>query len=149
MKQYIKRYDYLNDELPQSNGKPPEVIHIDEMEEGYLKDYFISSFEKMRSKIPKYYRLEFNEKQQKFHLDNYTHDPDTFGWFTLEEKAEDRFAGRFIEIMYKWMETSTQKFTSAYVFNCWELFKRAFNWGFLEGKEEKPIMGEIFSGSRN
>lgn len=35
------------------------------------------------------YRLEFNEKQQHFHLDNFTHQPNTFGWFTIFEKCTD------------------------------------------------------------
>ncbi len=36
------------------------------------------------------YRLEFNEKQQHFHLDNYTHEPNTFGWVTLTEHCTDK-----------------------------------------------------------
>jgi hypothetical protein len=35
------------------------------------------------------YRLEFNETQQSFHLDNYTHDPDTHGWFTIADHCTD------------------------------------------------------------
>jgi hypothetical protein len=35
------------------------------------------------------YRLEFNEKQQHFHLDNYTHEPNTHGWTTIMEQCDD------------------------------------------------------------
>jgi len=35
------------------------------------------------------YRLEFNEKQQFFHLDDYTHEENTFGWFTITEHCTD------------------------------------------------------------
>ena len=35
------------------------------------------------------YRLEFNEKQQYFHLDSYTHQPNTFGWFTISENCSE------------------------------------------------------------
>ena len=33
------------------------------------------------------YRVEFNEKQQNFHLDRGTHEENTYGWFTIYEKA--------------------------------------------------------------
>ena len=36
------------------------------------------------------YRLEFNEKQQHFHLDRGTHDTNTHGWFTVFENCTDR-----------------------------------------------------------
>jgi hypothetical protein len=29
------------------------------------------------------FRLEFNEKQQHFHLDNFTHEENTHGWITV------------------------------------------------------------------
>lgn len=35
------------------------------------------------------YRLEFNEKQQKFHLDNGSHEPDSNGWFTVFDHCSD------------------------------------------------------------
>jgi len=35
------------------------------------------------------YRLEFNEKQQNFHLDNFTHEEGTHGWFTIFEHCTD------------------------------------------------------------
>jgi hypothetical protein len=36
------------------------------------------------------YRLEFNEKQQKFHLDNYLHEENTHNWFTIFNHCTDR-----------------------------------------------------------
>jgi hypothetical protein len=35
------------------------------------------------------YRLEFNEKQQNFHLENFTNEPETHGWFTIFEHCTD------------------------------------------------------------
>jgi hypothetical protein len=35
------------------------------------------------------YRLEFNEDQQKFRLDNYTHKKNTYGWFTIYEQCSE------------------------------------------------------------
>ena len=37
----------------------------------------------------KTYRLEFNEAQQGFHLDNYTHEEGMHGWFTIFEHCTD------------------------------------------------------------
>lgn len=39
--------------------------------------------------MEKTYRLEFNEKQQHFHLDSYTHKENTNGWFTVFEHCTD------------------------------------------------------------
>jgi hypothetical protein len=35
------------------------------------------------------YRLEFNEKQQNFHLDRGSHEENTHGWFTIFEHCTD------------------------------------------------------------
>lgn len=35
------------------------------------------------------FRLEFNEEQQKFHCDNYTHEENTKGWFTVMSECTD------------------------------------------------------------
>ena len=35
------------------------------------------------------HRLEFNEKQQSFHLDDFTHEGGTHGWFTIFEHCTD------------------------------------------------------------
>jgi hypothetical protein len=35
------------------------------------------------------YRLEFNEKQQHFHLDNFTHEEGTHGWVTILARCTD------------------------------------------------------------
>lgn len=35
------------------------------------------------------YRLEFNEEQQQYHLDNYTHEENTHGWFTIIEHCSN------------------------------------------------------------
>lgn len=39
--------------------------------------------------MEKTYRLEFNEKQQNFHLDNFTHKEAKHGWFTIFEHCTD------------------------------------------------------------
>lgn len=35
------------------------------------------------------FRLEFNEKQQHFHLDNFTHKANTHGWVTIMDSCTD------------------------------------------------------------
>ena len=35
------------------------------------------------------FRLEFNEKQQQFHSDNFTHEANTHGWFTIFDYCTD------------------------------------------------------------
>lgn len=35
------------------------------------------------------YRLEFNEKQQRFHLNNLSNEKETHGWFTVFEYCSD------------------------------------------------------------
>ncbi len=37
----------------------------------------------------KTYRLEFNEKQQCYHMDDGHHEPGTHGWFTISEHCSD------------------------------------------------------------
>jgi len=63
----------------------------------------------------KTYRLEFNEKQQKFHLDNFTHKENTHGWFTifehctdLEFKVYEAFVNRILQ----------KKLTKEYLLKC-------------------------------
>jgi hypothetical protein len=45
------------------------------------------------------YRLEFNEKQQQFHLDNGTHEENTIGWVTIAEKCTDLEHKIFMRLM--------------------------------------------------
>jgi len=58
------------------------------------------------------YRLEFNEKQQKFHLDNYTHSENSFGWVTIIENCTDKE----FEIFESFINKSNKKsFTKEYL----------------------------------
>ena len=41
-------------------------------------------------------RLEFNEKQQQFHLDNGSHTENTNGWFTVLDSCSDQMYWEFI-----------------------------------------------------
>ena len=61
------------------------------------------------------YRLEFNEKQQNFHLDNFTHEKSTHGWFTIFEHCTD--------VEFKVYEAfvnriPNKKFTKEYLLKC-------------------------------
>jgi len=47
-----------------------------------------------------YFRLEFNEKQQAFHHDNYTHEPETNGWITIKDRCLHDFAYQFEAFLY-------------------------------------------------
>jgi hypothetical protein len=61
------------------------------------------------------YRLEFNEKKQKFHLDRYTHEENTHGWVTIFEHCTDlefRIYESYVNRVYK------KKLTIAYLLKC-------------------------------
>ena len=67
------------------------------------------------NKTERTYRLEFNEKQQNFHLDNFTHEEGTHGWFTIFEHCTD--------VEFKVYEAfvnriSNKKLTSEYLLKC-------------------------------
>lgn len=75
--------------------------------------------------MEKKYRLEFNEAQQSFHLDNYTHTEGTNGWFTifeyctdLEFKVYESFVNRKLE---------KKKLTKEYLLECAGEVKRFWN----------------------
>ena len=58
------------------------------------------------------YRLEFNETQQNFHMDSYTHQENTHGWFTIFEHCTDlemRFYEAYVNRIPK------KKFTKEYL----------------------------------
>lgn len=61
------------------------------------------------------YRLEFNEKQQAFHMDNYTHDENTHGWFTIFDHCTDlecRFYESYVNRIPK------KELTKSYLLKC-------------------------------
>jgi hypothetical protein len=61
------------------------------------------------------YRLEFNERQQNFHLDNYTHEPNTYGWFTIKKKCTD-FEFQIFESFVT--RIKKKELTKAYLLKC-------------------------------
>ena len=70
------------------------------------------------------YRLEFNEKQQNFHLDNYTHENDTYGWITIADHCSDlefQIFDAFINCKGK------KKFTNEYVLKTFSELKKFIN----------------------
>ena len=78
------------------------------------------------------YRLEFNEAQQSFHLNNYTHTEETNGWFTifeyctdLEFKVYESFVNRKLE---------KKKLTKDYLLECANEVKR-----FLDNLSEYKV----------
>ena len=61
------------------------------------------------------YRLEFNEQQQEFHLDDFTHEENTNGWFTIY--------GDCTEVQFKIYDTfvkskKRKKYTKAFLIKC-------------------------------
>jgi hypothetical protein len=65
--------------------------------------------------MEKTYRLEFNEKQQNFHLDNFTHEEETHGWFTIFEHCTDlefKIYESYVNRVPK------KKLTKAYLLKC-------------------------------
>jgi len=80
------------------------------------------------------YRLEFNEKQQLFHLDNFTHEEGTHGWFTiLKHCTVDEF------VVYEAFvnRIPNKKLTKEYLLKCASEVKRFTNnlleYGFIVG----------------
>lgn len=61
------------------------------------------------------YRLEFNEKQQYFHLDNFTHEENTHGWFTIFEHCTDFELKVYQAYVYR---IPKKKLTKAYLTQC-------------------------------
>lgn len=74
--------------------------------------------------MEKIYRLEFNEKQQKFHHDNYTHEENTNGWFTILESATN-IECMFFEAYVNSFEK--KKFTKEFLLKCAKEVKAIFN----------------------
>jgi hypothetical protein len=71
------------------------------------------------------YRLEFNEKQQQFHLNNFTHEEGTHGWFTIFEHCTD-IEFKVYEAFVKRIEN--KKLTKEYLLeSATELKKFAYN----------------------
>ena len=64
----------------------------------------------------KKYRLEFNEAQQSFHLDNYTHEEGTHGWFTIFEHCTDLEFKVYESFVDRKLEK--KKLTQEYLLEC-------------------------------
>ena len=61
------------------------------------------------------YRVEFNEKQQNFHLSRDRREPNTYGWFTVFESATD-FE---FKIFMAYIETkSVKRYSREYLTKC-------------------------------
>jgi hypothetical protein len=61
------------------------------------------------------FRLEFNEKKQKFHLDNYTHEENTNGFVTIIESCTDLEYRIFESYINK---VKKRKLTVEYLLKC-------------------------------
>ena len=64
----------------------------------------------------KTYRLEFNEAQQSFHLDNFTHEEGTHGWFTIFEHCTDLEFKVYESFVDRKLEK--KKLTQEYLLEC-------------------------------
>lgn len=68
-----------------------------------------------------YYRLEYNSDDNNlFHMDNGSHQENTFGWSTIDIKAEDRAASNFIRYFKKYH--ADRKYEPYEVKLMWKLF---------------------------
>ena len=77
------------------------------------------------------YRLEFNEKQQRFHLDNFTHTENTNGWVTIFDHCTDlefRIYESYVNRIKK------EKLTEKYLRQCTSELK-----GFISNLKEWSI----------
>jgi hypothetical protein len=71
-----------------------------------------------------HYRLEYNPDDGKlFHMgmDNNTHQQNTFGWTTIDERAENRTATRFIAYFKKYH--MDKKREQSEVKSMWKMFQ--------------------------
>jgi hypothetical protein len=55
-------------------------------------------------------RLEFMPTKQQFHLDNFTHEENTHGWYTICIGGEDNLLNRFIDYI-EWKFAKKGKLT--------------------------------------
>ena len=78
--------------------------------------------------MEKTYRLEFNEKQQNFHLDNFTHKEETHGWFTIFEHCTDSEFKVYEAFVNR---IKNKKLTKEYLLKC-AIEVKAFTTNLLE-----------------
>jgi len=74
------------------------------------------------------YRIEFNEEQQKFHLDNGTGKLNSHGWFTVMDEATNKQFHVFESFVNR---TNKSRLTRDYLLNCVTEFG-----GFLKNLNE-------------
>lgn len=74
------------------------------------------------------YRLEFNEKQQQFHLDNFTHEENTHGWVTIMGECTD-LQFHILESFVNRVES--KRLTKDYIVRCVKELK-----GFIDNLAE-------------
>jgi len=67
----------------------------------------------MRKEIG-FYRVEFKEDSQNWHLDNGSAEPNTFGWFTVIEHCND-FYFRFFET---YIQRKSKPYKKKYLLEC-------------------------------
>ena len=70
--------------------------------------------------IEKNYRLEFNEIQQMFHLDDYSHVENSNGWFTIMDNCTDLYFRVFEAYVNR---SPRKKLTKNYLLKCVNEFK--------------------------
>ena len=69
------------------------------------------------------YRLEFNEKTQQFHHDNYTHKENTHGWATICLSCNDLEVKMFEAFIHSKL---TKRFTTVFLRESWAELQRFY-----------------------
>jgi hypothetical protein len=101
-----------------------EAIEAAQKQNDFIKKYFPEmKLKTSQMLIDKDYRLEFNESQQHFHLDNFTHEEGTHGWETIATDKDSKLEV-FIDYMDKRYSYSKEKrvLTLKIVLKEWELY---------------------------
>jgi hypothetical protein len=71
-----------------------------------------------------YFRLEYNEKQRVWHADNFTHEPNTFGWVTIAEREPTKKLSFFCNIMDEFFDG--KKLTIKVIKQYWKFFDAVY-----------------------
>lgn len=74
------------------------------------------------------YRLEYKEETGHFHLDNYTHEENTYGWITIIKSITDEEANLFFDFIDYGFPSKIKKYTNNQVLNKANLFLKILNY---------------------
>ena len=75
----------------------------------------------------KTYRLEYKSSTGQFHLDNRTHEADTYGWVTIKEHITNGESKLFFDFIEYGFPAKIKKYTNGQVIYKMQLFEKILN----------------------